>query len=62
MYQSRFADVREARDGAEPGVLVRGVVRHQVEDHADAAPVRLGKQAVEVAERAEQRIDRACSR
>ena len=29
----------------EPGVLVRGVVRDEVEDHLDAAPVRLGDEA-----------------
>ncbi len=41
----------------EPGVLVRGVVGHQVEDDAQAAAVGLGQQAVEVGQRAEQGVD-----
>ena len=41
----------------EPGVLVGGVVGHEVDDHADAAGVGAGEQVVEVGERAEQRVD-----
>ena len=41
----------------EPFVLVRRVVGHQVDDHADAAGVRLGEHRVEVGERAESRVD-----
>ena len=43
--------------GLEPRVLVGRVVRHEVDDHADAAGVGLGEQLVEVGERAEQRVD-----
>ena len=40
-------------------MLVRGVVRHEVEDELHAARMRLGDQPVEVGERAEDRIDAA---
>ena len=38
-------------------MLVARVVGNPVDDHAQAARVRLGEQAVEVGERPEQRID-----
>ncbi len=42
----------------EPGVLVGGVVRHEVQYQLQSAPVRLCEQGVEILEGAEQRIDR----
>ncbi len=42
---------------AEPGVLVRGVVHHQVHDDPQAPVVRRGQQPVEVLERPEHRVD-----
>jgi hypothetical protein len=36
---------------------VRGVVRHEIEDQADAARVQRPNQPVEILERAEQRVD-----
>src|SRR5947209_3743187 len=41
----------------EPGVLVRAVVRNEVEDHAQPAAVRGGDQRVEVGEGPEERVD-----
>jgi len=38
-------------------MLVRGVIRHEVDEHADSAAVRLLEEAVEIPERAEGRID-----
>ena len=38
-------------------MLVGGVVGHEVEDHFQAARMRVGQQGVEVGQRAEQRID-----
>jgi len=35
---------------------VGGVIQHQVQNDADAAPVRLGRQPVEVLQRAETRV------
>jgi hypothetical protein len=43
--------------GLEPGVLVAGVVGHDVDGDLDVALVRLGQQHVEVAEGAEHRVD-----
>src|SRR6185369_1619653 len=42
----------------EPGVLGAGVIHHEIQDHLDAAPVRLGDQAVEIGPCAVVRIDR----
>ena len=42
----------------EPRMLVAGVVDDQFGDHADAAPMRLGHEGLEVAHRAIGRIDR----
>ena len=56
-YQSRFGLSRLERESANHGCAVGGVVRHPVEDHADAARVAGGDQRVEVRERAEQRVD-----
>ena len=41
----------------EPGVLVGGVVGHEVDDHPDAAGVGGCQHLVEVGQRAEQRVD-----
>ncbi len=40
----------------KPGVLVRGVVAHELVDHPDAAPVRFSDQLVGIAQRAVHRI------
>ena len=53
----RFGLSRDERALDEPGMLVAGVVRHPVEEHPHAALVRFGEQAIEVGERAEERID-----
>ena len=44
-YQSRFGLSRELREFDEPGMLIRGVVRHEIDDDVDVAPVRLGQPA-----------------
>jgi hypothetical protein len=41
----------------EPGVLVGGVVGHQVHDHPQPEPLGLGEQVVGVGQRAEARVD-----
>ena len=41
----------------EPGVLIRGVVAHELVDDADASPVRLPDEVVDIAQRAEHRVD-----
>ncbi len=46
-----------AAAGDEPGMLVRGVVRHQIEDQFEAGRMRGRYQRVEILHRAEQRID-----
>ncbi len=43
--------------GPEPLVLVRGVVRHEVDDHLEAELVRALEQRVGVGEGAEERVD-----
>ena len=43
--------------GTEPGVLIRGVVGHQVHHHADAQAVRRVDQLIGILQRAEERID-----
>ena len=43
----------------EPRMLIRGVIRHQVDDHADAAAMRLRHQPIERGEIAEVRMDAA---
>ena len=43
----------------EPGMLIGGVVRHEIQDDLEAARVSGLKERVEIGERAEQRIDRA---
>ena len=48
--------------GLEPRVLGRGVVRHEVHDHADAGLVRGGDHLVRVRERAEPRVHGAVVR
>ena len=51
------AAVASGQRRLEPGVVARGVVRHQVDDDPDAAAVRLCEHRVEVRQRAEQRVD-----
>ncbi len=46
----------------EPDVLIGRVVRHQIDDEPDAAPMRRGKHRVEVGQRAEERVDVAVVR
>src|ERR1700716_1117236 len=46
----------------KPWVLVRGVVRNEIEDQPDAAPVQFSDQPIEVLEGAKDRIDRAVVR
>src|SRR6185295_16376761 len=46
---------RPRRD--EPRMLVGGVVRHEIDQHADLATVRLFEEMIEVAERAKDRVD-----
>ena len=41
----------------EPGMAVRGVVRHPVQQHAEPVRMRRGDHAIEVVERAEDRVD-----
>src|SRR5580704_14955613 len=43
----------------EPRMLIRGMVGHQVDDHADIAAMRLREQAIEGGEIAELRMDSA---
>ena len=43
----------------EPGVAIAGVVRDQIEEHADAAIARVGDQRVEILERAQIRVHSA---
>ena len=51
------ASRRGGQGRLEPLVLIGRVVRHEVDDDADAAAVRLREHRVEVAERAEERVD-----
>ena len=58
MYRSRAADPRgDARASLEPLVPVRRVVRHDVDDEADARGVHRRDHDVEVRERAELGVD-----
>ncbi len=41
----------------EPGVLIRRMVGHEIQDHPEPERFRLGQQPVEICERAEQRAD-----
>ena len=56
MYQSRLGFVRDERDSTKPWMLVRGVIRHQIDDHADSAPMRLRDQPIERRQIAELRM------
>ena len=56
-YQSRFGLSRDDRDSSEPGMLPGGVVRDEVEEDLDAGAMGGLDQAVEVLERAEDRVD-----
>ena len=56
-YQSALELVRDDRLSFEPGVLVGGVRQDEVYHDPDAEPVRLLDERVEVAERAEHRVD-----
>src|ERR1017187_7831235 len=46
----------------EPGVLVRGVIRHEIEDHSKTTEMNLCQQAVEILHRSKDRIDAAIIR
>ena len=50
---------RRAAGALEPGVLVGGVVQHQLGDHAQAAVVRAADELGDVAHRPVGRVDRA---
>ena len=56
-YQSRFGFSRLERDSTNHGVLVGGVVDHEVHHELHAALVDRREQRVEVRERAEHRLD-----
>ena len=56
-YQSRYLRVGVAARLLEPGMLVRGVVDDEVDEHADAALLGAVGELDEVAERAVARID-----
>src|ERR1035441_2520510 len=43
----------------EPGMMVRGVIRHEIEDHSKTAEMNLCQQAVEILHRSKDRIDAA---
>ena len=43
----------------EPRMLIRSMIRHEIDDHADAAAMRLRQQAIERGEVAEVRMDAA---
>ena len=56
-YQSLRRAPRDVARFLEPFVTVRGVIEDDVDHDANPAPVRLGKQPIEIREGAEQRID-----
>ena len=57
-YRARSGEPGAAASAAlEPVVLVRAVVRHQVDRHPDAERVGLGEQGVELGQVAEDRLD-----
>jgi hypothetical protein len=47
---------RPSEGGAKPGMAVRGVVRHDVDDHLEAVRMRVPDQLLEVLERPEHRV------
>ena len=53
---------RRLAGALEPGMLVGGVVDHQLGDDADAAPMRLVDEALDVVERAVLGMDARCTR
>ena len=56
-YQSPYGPVAVGAARLEPWVLARGVVHHQVDDHAQAALVRLVDEVPEVVDRPVVRMD-----
>ena len=56
-YQSRRGLSGELRASLKPGVLIRRVVQHQLDDHAQPARVRLREELLEVLQRAVARMD-----
>ena len=56
-YQSRCFEIGVLARLLEPGMLVRGVVDHQIDQHADAALFRGVGEFDKVADRAVTRID-----
>ena len=56
-YQSRYGEFGIAARLLEPGMLVGGVVDHQVDEDADAALFAAVGELDEIAERAVARID-----
>jgi len=58
MYQSRRALSRLERDSRNQGCWSEGVIHHHAENYADAAPVGLGQQAVEIGKRTIAGINR----
>ena len=57
MYQSRLGSARDERLATNQGWTVRRVVRHEVKDQLHAASMDGCDESVEVAQRAEHRID-----
>ena len=56
-YQSRYGDFGSLRASLKPGVLIGGVIDHEVDDDADAALLAAVGEFDEVAQRAVARID-----
>ena len=56
-YQSRYFELRILARLLEPGMLVRGVVDDEIDEHADAALLGAVGELDEVAEGAVARID-----
>ena len=56
-YQSRYLECGIAPRVLEPGVLVRGVIHHEIDEHADAALLGPVRELDEIAERAVAGID-----
>ena len=58
MYRSRSAEPHGAAErGLKPRVPIRAVVRDDVDDHLDVAPVQRGDHLVELSERADRGVD-----
>ena len=59
MYQSRLGFVRDERDSTNHGCLIRRMVRHEIDDHANAAAMSLRYEAIERGKIAEVGMDAA---